>query len=29
MIGSPDMRVTGITADGARVPVMVEGQWQI
>jgi aminopeptidase len=29
MIGSPDMRVTGITADGARVPVLVEGKWQV
>jgi aminopeptidase len=29
MIGSPDMTVTGITAEGDRVPVLVEGQWQI
>ena len=29
MIGSNDLRVTGITADGERVPVLVEGRWQI
>jgi aminopeptidase len=29
MIGSNDLRVTGITADGERVPVLVEGNWQI
>ena len=29
MIGSPDMAVTGITADGDRVPVLVQGHWQI
>jgi aminopeptidase len=29
MIGSPEIRVTGITADGERVPVMVAGAWQI
>ena len=29
MIGSPEMTVTGITADGDRVPVLVEGSWQI
>jgi aminopeptidase len=29
MIGSPEMRVTGITADGDRVPVLVDGRWQI
>jgi aminopeptidase len=29
MIGSPDMAVTGITAEGDRVPVLVQGQWQI
>src|SRR3954471_1512491 len=29
MIGRPEMRVTGITADGGRVPVLVEGKWQI
>ena len=29
MIGRPEMHVTGITADGDRVPVLVEGKWQI
>jgi aminopeptidase len=29
MIGSNDLRVTGITADGERVPVLAEGRWQI
>ena len=29
MIGSPDMTVTGITAEGDRVPVLVEGRWQL
>jgi aminopeptidase len=29
MIGSPEMTVTGITADGERVPVLVRGKWQI
>jgi aminopeptidase len=29
MIGSPELRVTGITADGERVPVLVEGAWQV
>jgi len=29
MIGSNDLSVTGITADGDRVPVLVEGRWQI
>ena len=29
MIGSPEMTVTGITADGERVPVLVGGSWQI
>ena len=29
MIGSPEMTVTGITAEGDRVPVLVEGRWQI
>jgi aminopeptidase len=28
MIGSPEMRVTGITAGGERVPVLVRGKWQ-
>jgi aminopeptidase len=29
MIGSPELTVTGITGDGDRVPVLVEGTWQI
>jgi aminopeptidase len=29
MIGSPDVSVTGVTADGTRVPVLVAGAWQI
>ena len=29
MIGTPEMTVTGITAEGDRVPVLVRGQWQI
>jgi aminopeptidase len=29
MIGSPDMTVTGITADGERVLVLVNGEWRI
>jgi aminopeptidase len=29
MIGTPDMTVTGITADGQRIPVLVHGTWKI
>jgi aminopeptidase len=29
MIGRPDMTVTGITSDGDRVPVLVQGKWQV
>lgn len=29
MIGSPEMTVTGITADGDRVPVLVRGSWAV
>jgi aminopeptidase len=29
MIGGPDVAVTGITADGERVPVLVGATWQI
>jgi aminopeptidase len=29
MIGSPALEVTGITADGERVPVLVRGKWAI
>jgi hypothetical protein len=29
MIGSPELEVDGITADGVRVPVLRAGDWQI
>ena len=29
MIGSDDVAVTGITRDGARVPVLRDGRWQV
>ena len=29
MIGSPEVRVTGIEAGGAEVPVLVEGRWAV
>ena len=29
MIGSPEMTVTGITAEGERVPVLVNGDWRV
>ncbi len=29
MIGSDELEVTGLTADGGRVPVLAEGRWQI
>jgi aminopeptidase len=29
MIGSDDVAVTGITRDGARVPILRDGAWQI
>jgi aminopeptidase len=29
MIGSNDVAVTGVTGDGARVPVLRDGSWQI
>jgi aminopeptidase len=29
MIGSQEMKVTGITRDGDRVPLLVDGDWQI
>jgi aminopeptidase len=29
MIGSNDLTVTGITRDGTRVPVLVDGRWRI
>jgi aminopeptidase len=29
MIGLPEMRITGITADGDRVPVLADGKWLV
>ena len=29
MIGGEDVQVTGITRDGAQVPVLLNGTWQI
>ena len=29
MIGRPDLLVSGLKADGERVPVLVDGAWQI
>jgi aminopeptidase len=29
MIGAPELTVTGLTAGGERVPVLVDGSWQI
>jgi aminopeptidase len=29
MIGRPDLTVTGITRDGDRVPVLVDGSWRL
>ena len=29
MIGSEELRVTGVTADGERVPVLAQGHWQV
>ena len=29
MIGSPDVRVDGRTADGDEIPVLVDGRWQL
>jgi aminopeptidase len=29
MIGSPDLTVTGVTADGERVPVLAGGKWRV
>ncbi|MEJ7893697.1 MAG: aminopeptidase [Solirubrobacteraceae bacterium] len=29
MIGSPELNVTGITADGERVPVLMGGHWKL
>ena len=29
MIGSPEMTVTGLTANGERVPALVRGEWAV
>ena len=29
MIGGPELTVTGVTADGERVPVLVGGHWAV
>jgi aminopeptidase len=29
MIGSDELSVTGVTAEGERIPVLVEGRWQV
>jgi aminopeptidase len=29
MIGSSELRITGITADGERVPVLTGGRWRV
>jgi aminopeptidase len=29
MIGSPEVRVSGVAADGTETPVLVEGAWQV
>ena len=29
MIGGPEVETFGVTADGAEVPVMIGGQWQV
>jgi hypothetical protein len=29
MIGGPDLEVTAVTQRGKRVPVIVDGLWQI
>jgi aminopeptidase len=29
MIGSPELTVTGLTSEGDRVPVLVDGNWQV
>jgi aminopeptidase len=29
MIGSPEVRVLGVTADGTETPVLVDGAWQL
>jgi leucyl aminopeptidase (aminopeptidase T) len=29
MIGSTELQITGITAEGDRVPVLTRGSWQV
>jgi aminopeptidase len=29
MIGSPELDVTGVTAEGERVPILRDGDWQV
>jgi leucyl aminopeptidase (aminopeptidase T) len=29
MIGRPEMTVTGITAEGGQIPLLVGGNWQL
>ena len=29
MIGSEELKISGVTADGEQVPVLVEGHWQV
>jgi aminopeptidase len=29
MIGSPELEVTGVTLAGERIPVLVDGEWQL
>jgi hypothetical protein len=29
MIGGPGVRVTGRTADGNEVPVLIDGEWKL
>jgi leucyl aminopeptidase (aminopeptidase T) len=29
MVGSPEMEVDGVTAEGERVPVLRQGDWEI
>ena len=29
MIGSEELKISGVTADGEHVPVLVEGHWQV
>jgi aminopeptidase len=29
MIGSPELEITGVTLEGARVPVLSDGVWRI